>query len=66
MDNISDVVHDILTLPEFVLKTNSLRCEWLECFADVDLRTTCNTDTKVRKSKTDKVPYEIKDLSAGG
>ena len=30
------------------------------------LQTTCNTDTKVRKSKTDKVLYEVQDLFAGG
>ena len=66
MDGGSNEVHDILTLPEFVLKGNSLRCKRLEYFADVDLRTTCDTDTKVRKSKMDKVLYEIKDLFAGG
>src|ERR1700744_1685359 len=65
VDNRSNVVTNILLLPKFVLKGDCLRSEWLECVADVDLWTTCNTDTKVRKSKADEVRYKIKDLFTG-
>jgi hypothetical protein len=66
VDDRSDIVGNILLLPELSLKGNSLRCEWLKCFADVELWATCNTDTKIRKSKTDEVLYEIKDPFASG
>ena len=66
VDNRSDVVCNVLLLPAFVLKGDCVRREWLECISDVDLRSTCDTDTKIRKSKADQVFYKIKNLVTCG
>jgi len=66
MDDVADVVKDSLLLSNFIVEGHVERCERFENSSDVNFRSTCNTNTEIRKVQTNKLLHEIKDLFSCG
>ena len=61
VDGRDNILDDVLLLPSFVMKGHSKRRQRLENVSDIDFRATCNTNTKIRERKIDKLLDETQD-----